>query len=47
MSPNYPLPQDVGAQGSTVAARGELCPLPGGDPGHPVGAMEEEPREAV
>lgn len=47
VAPNYLIPQDVGAQGSTVAACGELCSIPWGDTGHPMGAMEEDLQEAV
>ena len=46
-APNYPILQDVGAHGSSTAACGELCSIPRGDTGHPVGAMEEDLQKAV
>lgn len=46
ISPNYSFHQDVGVHVS-AATHGELCSVPGGNAGHPVGAMEEDPPEAV
>lgn len=46
VSPNYPLSQDVGAQGS-AAAYGELCFISWGDTRRPVGTLEEDTQEAV
>ena len=46
-APNYPILQDVGAHGSTTAAYIELCSIPRGDTGHPMGAMEEDLQKAV